>query len=49
MYEIACTDVKSVYWNTSFTHAAIVTKTCKQTNSLTPYRTNPCEQELRSN
>ncbi len=30
MFEIACTDVKQVYWNSGFTHAAIVTKSCKQ-------------------
>ena len=27
LHEIAATDVKSVYWNLGFTHAAIITKT----------------------
>lgn len=28
LYEVQVTDVKSVYWTNTFTHAAIVTKTC---------------------
>jgi hypothetical protein len=27
IHEIAATDVKAVYWNQGFTHAAIITKT----------------------
>lgn len=29
MHELAATEVKQVYWNTGFTHCAIITKTCK--------------------
>jgi hypothetical protein len=29
MHEIACNDVKQVYWNVQFTYCVIVTKSCK--------------------
>lgn len=29
LHEISVTDIKNIYWNSNFTFAAIVTKTCK--------------------
>ena len=44
MYEIACTDVKQVYWNNNFTYAAIVTKSRKLIH-LTIARNHDGKQE----
>jgi len=30
LHELSVSDVKAVYWNSNFTNAAIVTKTCKR-------------------
>lgn len=30
LHEVAISEVKAVHWNHGFTHAAIVTKNCKQ-------------------